>query len=199
MAREIPTGVIVIGILFLITGPMNMISAIFYYGAAPGMIIFQIVQAVLVIVVGICLLLCQNWARFAAIILSFISVLFGVMALALGQICAIVNIIIVLTIAVYLAANKDVIRAFSSKKDDFEDEYSYYEDYYEDPEEMEEYDEDGFADVFTDEKDKEGFTEIFPGDDDNEGFTEIIQDDEENGEGLSDSGTRKLVFRVKGG
>ena len=187
MAREVPTGLMVIGILFLITGPMNMISGIIYYAAVPAMIIFQIVQGVLVIVVGICLLLCQNWARFAAIILSFLSVLFGLMAIALGQICAIVNIIIVLAIAVYLAANKDVIRAFSSKKDGFEDEYYDNEDYYDYPEDMDGSDEEDFAEVYRD-------------DDDLDGFTEVISDDDEDEDVDTDEpGPRKLFFRIKGG
>jgi len=176
-----PTGVIVIGVLLLITAPMNMISAIIFYGPNPAIIIFQSIQAILIIVVAICLLMGQNWARIAAIILSFLSVMMGVAAIALGQVSAIVNIIIVLTIAVYLVSNKNVIRAFSGKENDFEDEYYDYEDYYEEPEEY----------------DVNGFAKVFPGEYDDEGFTEVISDDPED-ENLDDTGPRKLVFRIKG-
>jgi len=199
MVREIPTGVKVIAVLLLITGPLNMINAIIFYAAIPALVIFQILQGILIIAVGISLMQGRNWARTTAIVLSFVTIIFGTLAMMSGQVHNIVNILLNLGIVIYLVANKSVIRSFSNEDDDFVNEYYEYDDYYEETEELEEYDEDGFAEVFPGEDDDEGFTEIFPGENDDEGFTEIIQDDEENGEGLSDSGTRKLVFRVKGG
>ena len=189
MDRQIPTGVKVIAVMLLISAPLNMISAIIAFGEIPGMVMIQALMAVLIIAVGISLLLGQNWARITAIVLSFITVINGTVALAAGQVYVIVNIVLNLVIAIYLMANKDVIQAFSSESGDFEGEYYDYEDQGEESEEIDEYDEDGFA-------------EVFPGDDDDDGFTEVIPDeaeDEDVDEDIEDSLPRRLVFRVKGG
>ena len=157
MSNTIPSGVKLISVLLIISGLINALFGILALAMNPAVVFISILVNIFIIIVGVFLWLGENWARIAAIILALITIINGFGYLLMGNIFAVINIIINLIILFYLSLSKDVRDAFLSRKSFDEALYEYYEDYEDYPDETgsEGLDDEGFAEVLSVEGSKE--------------------------------------------
>ncbi len=119
MARDMPTGVIIIGILLIISGLSNTIGGVFTTGSNAGVLVISIMFGLFTVIVGICLMLGQNWARITAMVLSGLSIFNGLLYIMMGASFFLVNVILNVIILLYLALNRNVKAAFRGEDDHY--------------------------------------------------------------------------------
>ena len=144
-----------------------MISGLSVVGAnAVGLAILIFVN-IFVIIVGSFLLAGQNWARIAAMVLSAITILNGILYMVAGYFLSIINTVLNIVILFYLGTNREVREAFSEKREYYDDDYPDDTDYYAEAYEAELYDEEEgmdaeYAEVEEVEDEKTEFQEALP-------------------------------------
>jgi len=154
----VPTGAKVISILLIFSGLINAFFLILALALNPVAVFISILVNLFVVIVGIFLWLGENWARIAAIVLSSITVFNCIAYLLMGNFFAVINLILNMIILIYLSFSKDVREAFLSRKGYDEELYEHYSDYeeYDDDEDSEGWDDEGFAEVLSEEDSEDG-------------------------------------------